>query len=202
MAVAGVRFIGSPGSGAGAKGFRCSHPGECFAVERAFSGRSKRLADAVVGLSADPDSHVQFQAALTLGELKDSRTLPTLAQLAHQRSADPWYRLAILSSAANSASPFFHSLSRKGQSWTDPQMLVELSALIGARQNKNEIALWFKALPKLSDPDKYLTGLTRGLRLTNARNLQVPGAEQALTKLLVVRERTRPARRMGSVPLL
>jgi putative membrane-bound dehydrogenase-like protein len=150
-----------------------------------FLNKSKRIADAVLKMSADPDSHVQFQASLTLGELKDNRTLPTLAQLAHERSSDPWYRLAILSSAANSASPFFHSLVAKGQSWTDAQMLVELSALIGARQNKNEIALWFKALPKLNDPDKYLAGLTRGLRLTNTRNLQIPGAEKVLTELLV-----------------
>jgi putative membrane-bound dehydrogenase-like protein len=150
-----------------------------------FLNRSKSIADTVLKMSADPDPHVQFQDAFTLGELKDSRTLATLAQLAHERSSDSWYRLAILSSTADSASPFFHYLIAKGATWTDPQMLVELSALIGARQNKNEIARWFQALPKLSDPDKYLSGLTRGLRLTNARNMQVPGAEKALTALLV-----------------
>ena len=80
-------------------------------------------------------------------------------------------------------------------------MLVELSALIGARQNKNEIAQWFEALPKLDDPDKYLAGLTRGLRLTNTRNLQVPGAEKAFTGLLVSGSEARAACRVGSVPL-
>jgi hypothetical protein len=38
--------------------------------------------------------------------------------------------------------------------------------------------------PKLSHPDKVLEGLTRGLRLSTARNLRAPGAEQALTRLL------------------
>lgn len=150
-----------------------------------FLNKSKSIADAVLKMSADPDRHVQFQDALTLGELKDNRSLATLAQLAHEHSSDSWYRLAILSSTADSASPFFHYLIAKGGTWTDPQILVELSALIGARQNKNEIARWFQVLPNLSDPDKYLSGLTRGLRLTNARNMQVPGAEKALTALLV-----------------
>ena len=34
------------------------------------------------------------------------------------------------------------------------------------------------------NPDKLLDGLTRGLRLSKARNLEVAGAEQALTRLL------------------
>jgi putative membrane-bound dehydrogenase-like protein len=146
--------------------------------------KSKPLANAVVAMAADSDQQVQFQASLTLGELKNSRTLTTLAELAHQHSSDEWFRLAILSSVADSASPFFHMLLAKGTSWTAPEMLVELSALIGARQNKNELAQWFAALPRLSEPDKDLEGLTRGLRLSNARNVQAPGAEQALAKLL------------------
>jgi hypothetical protein len=39
-------------------------------------------------------------------------------------------------------------------------------------------------MTKLSQPEKLLEGLTHGLRLANARNLQIPGAEQALTRLL------------------
>ena len=150
-----------------------------------FLTRSKPLADAVLAMTGDPDPHVQFQASLTIGELKDHRALAALAQLAHTRSSDPWFRVAILSSTADSASPFFHAVLAKGESWTDPQLLVELSALIGARQNKSELAQWFGALPKLSQPEQALAGLTRGLRLSNARNLQVPGAEQSLTRLLV-----------------
>jgi putative membrane-bound dehydrogenase-like protein len=146
--------------------------------------KSKPLANAVLAMAADPDQQVQFQASLTLGELKDSRTLTTLAELAHQHSSDEWFRLAILSSVADSAAPFFHMLVAKGTSWTAPEMLVELSALIGARQNKNELAQWFATLPRLSEPDKDLEGLTRGLRLSNAKNVQAPGAEQALAKLL------------------
>ena len=98
--------------------------------------------------AADSEPRVQFQAALTLGEMKDNRSLAALAQLAHQRSADNWFRVAILSSTADEASPFFHSLIAKGESWTDQKLLVDLSALIGARQNKAEIAQWFRRRPE------------------------------------------------------
>lgn len=144
--------------------------------------QSKSLANAVLAAASDSDPHVQFQAALTLGDLKDPQALTTLAQLAHQHSSDQWFRDAILSSVADSASPFYESLLVKGETWTDPQMLVKLSALIGSRQNPNELARWFAGLTKLQHPDKELAGLTRGLELVRARNLQVPGAEAALTK--------------------
>lgn len=149
-----------------------------------FLNASKPLANAAISTAADSDSRVQFQAALTLGDLKDPKALATLVKLAHERSSDPWFRVAILSSTANSASPFYHALLAKGESWTDPQMLIELSSLIGARQNTAELSRWFAGLPKLSRPDLMLEGLTRGLKLANAHNLNVPGAEQAITPLL------------------
>jgi len=145
---------------------------------------SKPLANTVLAKADDSDRQVQFQAALTLGYLKDPRVLATLARVAHQSSSDGWFRVAILSSVSESASPFFHIVLAKGESWTDPQLLIELSTLIGARQNNSEMAQWFAAVTKVSHPDKLLEGLTRGLRISNTRNLRVPGAEQTLTRLL------------------
>jgi putative membrane-bound dehydrogenase-like protein len=149
-----------------------------------FLTDSKRLSAGVVALAADPDARVRFQAALTLGEWKDPRTLATLAEVAHRDSADPWFRIAILSSVADAAAPFFHLLVAKGETWTDPQLLVEVSAMIGGRQNPAELTAWFAALPKLTQPERYLAGLTRGLHLVGARNLRVPGAEQSFARLL------------------
>ncbi len=146
--------------------------------------KSKPLADAVLAAAADPDTQVRFQSALTIGNLKDTRALGTLSQLAHTGSADPWFRLAILSSVADEASPFFHMVLAQGESWTDPALLAGLSALIGARSNRNELGPWFAALPKLTHPDSALAGLTRGLKLAGARNLQVAGADQAFARLL------------------
>lgn len=149
--------------------------------ERALK-QSAPLAKAVLAAASDPDPHVQFQAALTLGDLKDAQTLPALEELAHRHSSDAWFRDAILSSVADSASPFYEALLAKGENWTDPQMLVKLSALIGSRHNENELSRWFAGLSKLQHPERELAGLTRGLALVRARNLHVPGAEAALTK--------------------
>jgi putative heme-binding domain-containing protein len=140
------------------------------------------LAAAVLPAPSDSDPHVQFQAALTLGNVKDPKALTTLANLAHEHSADRWFRSAILSSVADSASPFYEQILAKGEAWSDPQLLVELSGLIGSRQNERELSQWFASLRKLSHPERELAGLTRGLELVKARSLQVPGAESALTQ--------------------
>jgi putative membrane-bound dehydrogenase-like protein len=149
-----------------------------------FLRDSKPLSAGVVTLAEDPDARVRFQAALTLGEWKDARALARLVELAHRDSADPWFRIAILSSVADAAAPFFHLLAAKGETWTDPELLVEASAMIGGRQNPAELTAWFAALPKLTQPERYLAGLTRGLHLVGARNLRVPGAEQSFARLL------------------
>ena len=51
-------------------------------------------------------------------------------------------------------------------------------------RTSRELTAWFAALPKLAQPERYLAGLTRGLHLVGARNLRVPGAEQAFARLL------------------
>jgi putative heme-binding domain-containing protein len=145
---------------------------------------SKPLAAAVLQSAADANPRVQFQAALTLGQWKDRQAFNALLEIAHTRSSDPWFRVAVLSSVADSASPFFHALLAKGETWSDPQMLAELSALIGARQNRAELSRWFAALGSMRRPEPALDGLTRGLRLVGRTRLQVPGAEAVLSRML------------------
>jgi len=145
---------------------------------------SSALADAVLKSAADPDPHVQFQSALTLGQLKSERSLDALLNLAHARSSDPWFRVALLSSVANSPSRFFHALLAKGHDWADTQMLADLSALIGARQDRAELARWFSALPSNLHPDAMLSGLTHGLRMVGNTRIQAPAAEPVLSHLL------------------
>ena len=157
---------------------------QALQLSESFLNDSKPLSSGLAVLAADPDARVRFQAALTLGELRDNRALVTLADLAHRDATDPWFRIAILSSVADAAAPFFGMLVAKGESWTDPQLAIEASAMIGGRQNPAELTAWFAALPKFTQPERYLAGLTRGLRLVGARNLKVPGAEQAFARLL------------------
>jgi putative membrane-bound dehydrogenase-like protein len=142
------------------------------------------LTDGLSALAADADPQVRFQAALSLGEWKDRRALDKLSQIAHADSADPWFRVAILSSVGDEAARFFQMLLTKGETWVDAQLLVDASAMIGGRQNPQEIAGWLAALPKVRQPEQYLGGLTRGLKMVGARNLRIPGAEQSLARWL------------------
>jgi putative membrane-bound dehydrogenase-like protein len=146
--------------------------------------RAKAVAEGVLVGAKDENPRVQFQAALTLGELKDRRAFNALLDIAHARSSDRWFRVAILTSVADAASQFFHALLAKGEQWSDPRMLVELSALIGARQDRAELARWFGSLRNLRQPDAALDGLTKGLKLVGAKRLQVPQAEPVLARML------------------
>ena len=86
---------------------------------------------------------------------------------------------------------FFQCCWRKARRGPIRQLLIETSAMIGARQNPAELAAWFTALPSSSEPEKYLAGLTRGLRLVGARNLRVPGAERSLGAIALLRQANR-----------
>jgi putative membrane-bound dehydrogenase-like protein len=158
-----------------------------------YLNQSKPMAAAVLAAASDSDPHVQFQAALGLGDLKEPKALTTLAELAHEHSSDQWFRSAILSSVADSASPFYEQLLAKGETWTDPQLLISLSALIGSRRKESELSQWFATLQKLNRPQQELAGLTRGLELVKARHVQVPGAESALAQQ--IDSGSEPARR-------
>jgi putative heme-binding domain-containing protein len=146
--------------------------------------KDELLAGAVIRSADDVNPRVQLQAALTLGELKARRAFDALLRITHARASDAWFRVAVLSSVADSASAFFHALLAKGESWCDEQMFVELSAVIGARQNSAEIGRWFLAAEKMQRPDALLAGLTRGLRLVAAKRLRVAQAETVLARML------------------
>ncbi len=55
------------------------------------------LRDAVLKLADDPDPHVRFQAALSLGEARSAEVVPALARIAAQQASDRWTRAAIQS---------------------------------------------------------------------------------------------------------
>jgi len=149
-----------------------------------FLAKSKPCENAVLAMTKDPDLRVQFQLAFTLGQLKDRRALDALAEIALRRSGDRWFQTAILSSVADSASQFFHLLVAKNPAWENDAFFTQLASLIGAKHDPGELSRFLAAMSKRSRPEAGLTGLSKGLRLAGVRNLQVPGAEAALSKLL------------------
>ncbi len=136
----------------------------------------------ILALAADPDPRVQFQLALTLGNLKSPAARPTLVSLAARYQTDRWIRPAVLSSVAGSPGEFFTQLQAKGAVATE--MTGGLGALVGSRKNPIEIRNFVSSLARTSDPQSGLAGLARGLRLAGAHRLQVPGIESALSGYL------------------
>src|SRR4030095_13080250 len=64
------------------------------------------------------------------------------------------------------------------------EMLAQLGSLIGGKHDRGEISRFLNVLPGREEPEGGLTGLAKGLHLSSARNLQVLGAEAALSSFL------------------
>jgi putative membrane-bound dehydrogenase-like protein len=149
-----------------------------------FLEASEALKSAVFAMTRDPEPRVQFQLAMTLGNSKDRRALAALVDLTLQKAADPWFRTAILSSVAESASEFFDRLRAKRSSLENPDLLNQLGSLIGGKHDAGEIGRFLKALGTQPNPDAGLKGLARGLKLAGVRSLTVPGAESSLSAFM------------------
>ncbi len=146
--------------------------------------KSKAVQDAVLATAHDTDVRVQFQTALTLGQIKDSRTLDALADLAMNHGDDPWFRLAVLSSVNDSAAQFFALLRRKNPQFDSELLFAQASALVGGKHDTKELADLLKLIPGLKKPESALNGLSRGLKLADVKNLRVASAEAVLSGLL------------------
>jgi putative membrane-bound dehydrogenase-like protein len=107
---------------------------------------SKSLVPMVLGSADDPDPRVRFQAALTLGEMDNDAVLPPLSRVAARDAADPWTRLAVASAVPTRAGELLRLLL-SGRRSSDAasvaahlRLIQELAALVGARQDRAEVA--------------------------------------------------------------
>lgn len=145
---------------------------------------SKAIQAAVLAMAADADVRVQFQTAFTLGQIKDSKAMDSLADLAMKQADNQWFRLAVLSSVNDSAAQFFALLRKKNPDFDNKQLFAQLAALIGGKHDANELAGLMKLVASLKDAEPTLNGLSKGLKLADVKNLRVAGAEAVLMKLL------------------
>ncbi len=136
------------------------------------------------------DARIQFQLALTLGQIKDVRALEALAGLAMKHADNQWFRLAVLSSVNDSASQFFALLRKKSPQFDNEPLFAQLSALIGGKHDVKELAELLKLIPPLSKPESALAGLSKGLKLADVKNLRVANAETVLSSLLASNNET------------
>lgn len=109
-------------------------------------GSSPDLRKATVALANDLDVRVRFRLAAVLGAMADRDALKALAAIAHRDRADPWVRLAILSSLGADIWTFTELLLGQHPEWlTEPteeqgRFLAEVGGLIGAQNRPRDLA--------------------------------------------------------------
>ncbi len=136
---------------------------------------------AVLRLASDSEPRVQFQLAFTLGRApKSPRALDALVAIAAQHSSDEWFQTAVLASAHDFPWEFLTRFRAGHGDRVPPELLGATAAIIGARQQPQEIAGLLLLAAKSEKPELALVGLRRGLKLVNAQRLRAPEAVRAL----------------------
>jgi putative membrane-bound dehydrogenase-like protein len=144
-----------------------------------FLDKSKAITSAVERLDKDAPPEVEFQQALTLGR-EHQAPVRLLATIAEKHPDDRWFRLAVLSAAIENPAGLFHAMHDFGKG----EMLRQIGGQIGMRHDPKEVAAFLGGIGRVPTPEIALAGLARGLRLAAVTELQVPGAEAALTRYL------------------
>lgn len=160
-----------------------------------WAERFPELLNQLAGMVADPDPRVAFQLALSWGEFPPPQSLRPLAALTSQYVEDRWFRIAILSSRAGSSAELLKTLLSEQRFFEQPsrgkeEFLRQLASVIGARNDAEEIAAYFKlvaastALGAEHWQEAGLSGLARGLQLADVRRLKIKGVAALLARLL------------------
>jgi putative membrane-bound dehydrogenase-like protein len=110
-------------------------------------------------LTDDPDPHVRYQLAFSLGAVQGEMPSRALVKLAIRDGKDSWFRLAILSSVNGRAGDVFRLLLENEdfrEAGHGRQMLDALAALIGSANRTNEIAAFVQGLNALPESERSL----------------------------------------------
>ena len=160
-----------------------------------------QLADTLAGMVDDPSPRVEFQLALSLGELLRDRAgadriLRALAVLAAKHGESRFFRTAILSSTPNHCVPLLRAILSQTSSFQkdgNAQFLKELALVAGARKDANDIASLLelmhgsRILASENLQEAGLSGLASGLKIAGAVRLKIPSADRLLKSSLTSR---------------
>ncbi len=133
----------------------------------------RAVRQALYPLADDPDLRVRYQVAFTLGELSAPEATAALVRIARRDVADPWVRLAVLSSAPGRAGELIAHLARQPQ-WVKhpqaPQWLESLAQTACGVGKVEQVQRAIEALPQLQrhEPAAALAA-ARGLYARLAR---------------------------------
>jgi putative membrane-bound dehydrogenase-like protein len=89
-------------------------------------------------LANDPDPHVRFQCALSLGDIQHPDKVRALAAIASHKGADRWTRAAVLSSAKDCERELFAELIKKPAGELG-EFLFDLGKILGKTLDKNAL---------------------------------------------------------------
>jgi putative heme-binding domain-containing protein len=108
-----------------------------------------RIQQRMAGMVDDSDPLVRYQLAFSLGALPGTRPAPTLVALAVRDGAEPWARVAVLSSVSGCAGEAFHGLAGNARfraSGHGRTFLTTLAAQISASGRPGDLARVEEAL--------------------------------------------------------
>ena len=109
-----------------------------------LQGRRPRFRTRMAAMVGDPDPLVRYQLAFSLGALAGTKPAPALAALAVRDGADPWIRMAILSSVTGCAGDVFQRLAGNADFRSAAQgraFLTALAAQTGAANRPADVAV-------------------------------------------------------------
>jgi len=112
-------------------------------LSEGFTQTNPQVVQKILALAADPSIQVRYQAAFSLGELQHPGKGAALAEIARRDVESSWTQAAVLSSASHIEGELFVSLSGLPSFQRDKsaqQFLRQLSILVGARNNSNDVA--------------------------------------------------------------
>ena len=116
------------------------------------------VAEQLARMADDPDEHVRWQVALSIGARDNDSILGPLTRIANAKIEDKWTRLAVATSVATRAGKLLAQI-------TDPVFCRELAAIVGSRKDMDEVALVVRDLATADARRQsvIMTGLAEGM---------------------------------------
>jgi putative membrane-bound dehydrogenase-like protein len=145
----------------------------------------------------DPDDRVEFQLACTLGELPPTQSFDALRQIAARHMEDPWFQVAVLTSASENADRWLGAMLREPdftrQASAGKEMFLRRIASIigGARQKEREFNEVLAIASKARGQETAwwqaasIQGLAEGLKQRSETRVKLSASGQSLLLKLV-----------------
>ncbi|MCA9051133.1 MAG: HEAT repeat domain-containing protein, partial [Planctomycetaceae bacterium] len=118
-----------------------------------FADRPGNLSDLLLKLTADPNDHVRFQLAFSLGEFHGEQAVAGLTELAKQPDNSAEVRTAVLSSVADTADRLAIALLKQPDAASRKHlssMISELAVMIGTQPTAQQT---LRLLTAVTEPD-------------------------------------------------